>query len=187
MLTGLWAVRQWDQSCLVTFLEHTGTIRSDVERRRVLEAAAARQRLGHDARRAYVAAAQAIGGERERQAALASLSGEGEPRRSASEPAETRWDTELVLSGTRDGRPRRVVVNARDMFYRSARSDPHRIGPAGELYVEESLAGRVRVLRAVPGPGGAPQYTYTVDGVPEQFDGAARAWMTAVIRELTGG
>lgn len=190
ILSSLWAVRQWDQSCLVTFLEHAATIRSDAERRRVLAAAAASQRLSADARRAYLAAAQAIRDEGDRQAALAALPDAPAGRRAAASdrhPGESRWDSELVLTGTRDGRERKVILNARDMFFRGARSNPHRIGPGGELYVEEAWAGRVRVLRALPAPDGSPSYTYTVNGVRRPFDDDARGWMSAIVRELTGG
>jgi beta-lactamase regulating signal transducer with metallopeptidase domain len=190
ILGSLWAVRQWDQSCLVTFLEHAGTLASDTERRRILASAAASQRLGDDARGAYLAAAQAIRDDGDRQAALAALPDAPAGRRAAASdrhPGETRWDSELVLTGTRDGRERKIILNARDMFYRSARSDPHRIGPGGELYVEEDWGGRVRILRGLPGADGSPRYTYTVNGVQRPFDDDARGWMSAIVRELTGG
>ena len=193
VLTALWEVRQWDQSCLVTFLGHVPRVTSDAERRRILAGAATRQRLGDDARRAYLAAAQSIGAEGERTAALAALRGDAHAGAQGTEnvsagrmPGETKWDSDLELTGTRDGRPRSLRLQARDMFFRSARSDPHRIGPAGELYVEERWDGRVRVVRALPGPGGEPVYTYTVDGDVQPFEAAERDWMAAIIRELTG-
>jgi beta-lactamase regulating signal transducer with metallopeptidase domain len=101
-------------------------------------------------------------------------------------PGETKWDTDLHLTGTRDGRPRTVVLRASDLFFRSARSDPHRIGPGGELYLEERWDGRVRVVRALPGRGGAPVFTYTVNGEVRPFGTDERGWMAAIIRELTG-
>lgn len=186
VLTSLWGVRQWDQSCLVTFLEHAAGIPSDTERRRILASAAALQRMGADARRAYLAAAQAIGDDGDRTSALGALRGGTEA--SAGRPAgEAKWDSELNLEVTRDGLPRTVRLRARDMFFRSARSNPHRIGPGGELYVEERWNGTVRVLHALPGRDGRPEYTYTVDGARQPFDAAARDWMETVIRELTGG
>ena len=193
VLTALWEVRQWDQSCLVTFLGHVPRVTSDAERRRILAGAAARQRLGAEARRAYLAAAQSIGDEGERTAALAALRGDAHTGARGTEnvsagraTGETKWDTDLVLTGTRDGRPRGLRLHARDMFFRSARSNPHRIGPGGELYVEERWDGSVRVVRALPGPGGEPVFTYTVDGQVRPFGADERGWMASIIRELTG-
>jgi beta-lactamase regulating signal transducer with metallopeptidase domain len=185
VLTALWGVRQWDQSCLVTFLEHVPSVGSDTERRRILAGAAERQRLGSDARRAYVAAAQSIGDEADRRAALAALP--AAPGRAAErQPGETKWDTDIHLTGTRDGRPRTIVLRASDMFFRSARSDPHRIGPGGELYLEERRDGVVRVVRALPGPGGRARVHLHRRRPAARLHRRDRDWMAAIIREVTG-
>jgi beta-lactamase regulating signal transducer with metallopeptidase domain len=193
ILSRLWEVRQWDDSCLVTFLRAAAAIGNETDRRHALTTAAARQRLRGRAREAYLAAARTLTNETDRRYALAALLGDEHARAEGIEnvsagrtPGETRWETDLALDGTRDGRPRSVRLRANDMFFRSARSTPHRIGPRGELYVEERWDGSVRVLRARPGERGEPVYTYTVDGAPRPFDSAARDWMAAVIRELTG-
>jgi beta-lactamase regulating signal transducer with metallopeptidase domain len=193
VLSRLWEVRQWDDSCLETFFRATSRIEDDTDRRLVLTTAAARQRLRGRAREAYLAAARTITNETDRRYALSAVladppvAAEGTEDLSAGRrPGETKWDTDLVLNGTREGRPRTLRLRARDMFYRSARSTPHRIGPGGELRLEERWDGSTRLLHALPGADGQPVYTYSVDGAARAFDAAARDWMASVIRELTG-
>jgi beta-lactamase regulating signal transducer with metallopeptidase domain len=100
----------------------------------------------------------------------------------SSESTEALWDSDisLELAG------REIEIHAKQVVFGRGRWDIRRIRPGGSLLVEETRGGVVRRLRAVPGAGGRPVYTYTVDGRARTFDPGARSWFEAVIREFTG-
>lgn len=99
-----------------------------------------------------------------------------------SESAESKWDADISFEvGGRE-----IEIHAKDVIFGRGRWDIRRIRPGGSLLVQETRSGVVRRLRAVPGEGGGPVYTYTVDGRARTFDPGARSWFEAVIREFTG-
>jgi beta-lactamase regulating signal transducer with metallopeptidase domain len=111
--------------------------------------------------------------------------GKGSARNSttrSSESTEPVWDSDisLELSG------REIEIHSKHVVFGRGRWDIRRINAGGSLLVEETRDGVVRRLRAVPGEGGRPVYTYTVDGRARTFDPGARSWFEAVIREFTG-
>jgi beta-lactamase regulating signal transducer with metallopeptidase domain len=99
-----------------------------------------------------------------------------------SESAESVWnsDISLELAG------REIEIHSKQVVFGRGRWDIRRINAGGSLLVEETRGGVVRRLRAVPGQGGRPVYTYTVDGRARTFDPGARSWFEALIREFTG-
>lgn len=99
-----------------------------------------------------------------------------------SESSESVWDSDisLELAG------RQIEIHSKHVVFGRGRWDIRRINAGGSLLVEETRGGVVRRLRAVPGEGGRPVYTYTVDGRTRTFDPGARSWFEAVIREFTG-
>jgi hypothetical protein len=166
------------------------------------------------AREAYLAAARSIGTESERSVALNALlrgreAAPAAPRESraatpAREPAasrragsgtaaaqpprsgEAQWDSEIELSGTRNGKPCYVEIHASKVFFGTARSDIRRIGPGGRLHLERRYDGHIHIVRGVPGEGGRPVFTYTVDGQVRPFESEGRRWMNEFIQEYTG-
>jgi hypothetical protein len=79
-----------------------------------------------------------------------------------------------------------VELHASKVIFGTARSDIRRILPGGRLHLERRYDGHVHIVRGVPGEGGRPMFTYTVDGQPRSFEGEGRAWMNAFIQEYTG-
>jgi beta-lactamase regulating signal transducer with metallopeptidase domain len=95
---------------------------------------------------------------------------------------ESKWDADISFElGGRD-----VQIHAKEVVFGRARWDIRRINLGGSLLVQETRDGVVKRLRAVPGEGGRPVYTYTVDGRTRTFDPGARSWFEAVVREFTG-
>jgi beta-lactamase regulating signal transducer with metallopeptidase domain len=204
VITGLWEARRWDTPSLTAILRIVGGIRSDIERRTILTGAAARQTVQGSARDAYMAAARAIGSELERSTALSALvqgppastpTREPRPRTALSgtvvatprnAAGESRWDSDLEFDGKTDGKPCYVEIHTKNVYFGTARWDIRRIGAGGRLHVERRYDGHVYVVRAVPGEGGRPVFTYTVDGQVRPFEGEGRTWMTSIIREYTG-
>ena len=173
---------------------------SDTDRRLVLSTAAATQAMSAASRDAYVAATRAITSDTERRLALDALMSAGEAKPSSStspttpvrgetaagpttgrREAEWNTDLELELDGGRE-----VAIHARRVVFGRARWDVLRIDRGGSLVAREDRGGTVRRLSAVPGAGGRPVFTYTVDGRTRDFDGAGRGWFQALVRELTG-
>jgi beta-lactamase regulating signal transducer with metallopeptidase domain len=198
--------RQWSTASQVALLRTLGRVESDTERRIILSEVAEHQRMNSEARAAYIAAAGQIESDSERGIALRELAVTREPavpgpaatparsetRTRASDSApearrggESQWDSEIHLEIETDGRPREIRINSARVFFASARWDITRIGAGGHLLVEERVDGRLRRVRAVPGAGGQPAFTYTVDGQTRPFDAESRRWMNALIREFT--
>ena len=59
-----------------------------------------------------------------------------------------------------------------------------RVSPGGRLRILERRRGVERELIAKPGPGGAPQIAFELDGDAHPFDDAARAWLARLLPEL---
>ncbi|HEX5870198.1 MAG TPA: M56 family metallopeptidase, partial [Longimicrobium sp.] len=77
-----------------------------------------------------------------------------------TESGEAVWDSDIVLElAGRD-----IEIHAAQVVFGRGRWDIRRIRSGGSLLVQEKRDGVVRRLRAVPGAGGRPVYTYTVDG-----------------------
>ena len=200
VMTGLWEARQWDTASMATLLRVVGSVRSDLERRIILTGAAEQQNVQGTAREAYLAAARSIGTESERSVALNALlrgretaaaprvSRAATPARQPTQPrsGEAQWDSEIELSGTRNGKPCYVEIHASKVFFGTARSDIRRIGPGGRLHLERRYDGQVHIVRGVPGEGGRPVFTYTVDGQVRPFESEGRRWMNEFIQEYTG-
>ena len=79
-----------------------------------------------------------------------------------------------------------MELHASKVIFGTARSDIRRILPGGRLHLERRYDGHVHIVRGVPGGGGRPVFTYTVDGQQRPFEAEGRAWMTAFIQEYTG-
>ncbi|HEX8317214.1 M56 family metallopeptidase [Longimicrobium sp.] len=206
VITGLWEARRWDTPSLAAIFRVVASVDSDLERRIILTGAAARQTVQGSARDAYLAAARSIDSELERGLALNALTSNSSTRAAptgsrsstgsrrsgtvASAPrnasGEGQWDSEIELSGLRNGKPCDVEIHASKVIFRTARSDIRRILPGGRLHLERRYDGHVHIVRGVPGEGGRPVFTYTVDGQQRPFEAEGRAWMNAFIREYTG-
>jgi beta-lactamase regulating signal transducer with metallopeptidase domain len=205
VLTSLLSARRLDSACLELIFQHLQRLGSDTDERVVLTHAVKTQRIEGHAREAYLAAARTMDSDSDRRVVLSELMDLGESRTSTgaaetttepaagkgsarnsttrtSENSESVWDSDvsLELSG------REIKIHAKQVVFGRGRWDIRRIRPGGSLLVEETAGGVVRRLRAVPGEGGRPVYTYTVDGRARTFDPGARGWFEAVIREFTG-
>jgi beta-lactamase regulating signal transducer with metallopeptidase domain len=201
VITGLWEARRWDTPSLAAIFRVVADVESDLERRIILTGAAARQTVQGSAREAYLAAARSIDSEMERGLALSALTS-GPPTRatptssrprsgsvasaSRNAPGEAQWDSDIELDGLRNGKPCYVELHASKVIFGTARSDIRRILPGGRLHLERRYDGHVHIVRGVPGEGGRPVFTYTVDGRQRPFETEGRAWMTAFIQEYTG-
>lgn len=209
VLTALLSAQRLDSASLELLLQHLPRLGSDTDERVVLTRAVATQRIEGRAREAYLAAARAMSSDTDRRVALSALMDRDEARTSTGaavadlpepppsastgagsahnsttrtrESTEAVWDSNisLELAG------REIEIHAKQVLFGRGRWDIRRIRPGGSLLVEETRGGVVRRLRAVPGEGGRPVYTYTVDGRARTFDPGARSWFEAVIREFT--
>jgi hypothetical protein len=205
VITGIWEARRWDTPSLVAIFRVVAGVDSDLERRTILTGAAARQTVQGSARDAYLAAARAIDSEMERSLALSALTATSSTRAApaasrpstgsrprsgpgtvASAPGEAQWDSDLEIEGLRNGKPCYAELHASKVIFGTARSDIRRILPGGRLHLERRYDGHVHIVRGVPGEGGRPVFTYTVDGRQRPFETEGRAWMTAFIQEYTG-
>jgi beta-lactamase regulating signal transducer with metallopeptidase domain len=203
VITGIWEARRWDTPSLVAIFRVVAGVDSDLERRTILTGAAARQTVQGSARDAYLAAARAIDSEMERSLALSALTAASSTRAAptASRPStgsqprsgtvasargEAQWDSEVEIDGLRNGKPCHVELHASKVIFGTARSDIRRILPGGRLHLERRYDGHVHTVRGVPGEGGRPVFTYTVDGQQRPFETEGRAWMNAFIQEYTG-
>ncbi|HEY7767086.1 M56 family metallopeptidase [Longimicrobium sp.] len=200
VMTGLWEARRWDTPSLAAIFRVVPDVDSDLERRIILTGAAARQTVQGSAREAYLAAARSIESEMERGLALNALtSGSTTAATTSSRPrsgsgtsaprgasGEAQWDSDIELDGMRNGKPCYVELHASKVIFGTARSDIRRILPGGRLHLERRYDGHVHIVRGVPGEGGRPVFTYTVDGRQRPFETEGRAWMNAFIREYTG-
>jgi beta-lactamase regulating signal transducer with metallopeptidase domain len=210
VITGILEARRWDTPSLAALFRVVAGVDSDLERRIILTAAAARQTVQGSAREAYLAAVRSIDSEMERGLALNALTSASSTRSApaASRPStgsrprlavsgtavgtppnaagEAQWNSDIDYQGTRNGKPCHVIIHASKVFFGTARWDIRRIGEGGRLHVERRYDGHVYVVRAVPGQGGRPAFTYTVDGEARPFDGEGRTWMAGIIREYTG-
>jgi hypothetical protein len=207
VITGLWEARRWDTPSLAAILRVAASVDSDLERRIILTGAAERQTVQGSARDAYLAAARAIDSELERSVALSALTATSSTRAAptGSRPSagsrprsgtvasaqrnasgEAQWDSDIELDGLRNGKPCYVELHASKVIFGTARSDIRRILPGGRLHLERRYDGHVHIVRGVPGEGGRPVFTYTVDGRRRPFETEGRAWMTAFIQEYTG-
>ena len=210
VITSIWEARRWDTPSLVAIFRVVSGVDSDLERRTILTGAAARQAVQGSARDAYLAAARAIDSEMERGLALNALTSSGStrsapassrpsterrPRTSISgtavsspsrAPGEAQWDSDIEIDGLRNGKPCHVELRASRVIFGTARSDIRRILPGGRLHLERRYDGHVHIVRGVPGEGGRPVFTYTVDGQARSFEGEGRGWMNAFIQEYTG-
>jgi beta-lactamase regulating signal transducer with metallopeptidase domain len=201
VITGLWEARRWDTPSLAAILRVVAGVDSDLERRIILTGAAARQTVQGSARDAYLAAARSIDSELERGLALNALTSSS-PTRAAptssrprsgtaasaprTAPGEGQWDSDIELDGLRNGKPCYVEIHASKVIFGTARSDIRRILPGGRLHLERRYDGHTHIVRGVPGEGGRPVFTYTVDGQQRSFESEGRAWMNAFIQEYTG-
>jgi hypothetical protein len=215
VLSSLLEVRRLDPGSLELLFQLLPRLGSDTDARVVLMEAARTQRIEGHAREAYLAAARAMDSDTDRRVALSALvdldearaatgealteldgartalsaSGTSETPKSSArnsttrdDSGESKWDADISFElGGRD-----VQINAREVVFGRGRWDVRRINSGGSLLVQETRDGVVRRLRAVPGEGGRPVYTFTVDGRPRTFDPGARSWFEAVIREFTG-
>lgn len=207
VITGLWEARRWDAPSLASIFRVVAGIGSDVEQRIILTGAAARQTVQGSARDAYLAAARSIDSEMERGLALNALTSSGSTRSAPTTsrpstgsrpltgtvasaqrnaPGEAQWDSDIELDGLRNGKPCYVELHASKVIFGTARSDIRRILPGGRLHLERRYDGHIHIVRGVPGEGGWPVFTYTVDGRQRPFESEGRAWMNAFIREYTG-
>lgn len=206
VMTGIWHARRWDAPSLAALFRVVASVDSDLERRIILTGAAARQTVQGSAREAYLAAARAIGSEMERGLALNALASSSStrstpPRTETAERApttsrnartetrrtgEAQWDSDFEIEGLRNGKPCYVELHASKVIFGTARSDIRRILPGGRLHLERRYDGHVHIVRGVPGEGGRPVFTYTVDGQRRPFEDEGRAWMNAFIQEYTG-
>ncbi|HEX6373547.1 MAG TPA: M56 family metallopeptidase [Longimicrobium sp.] len=207
VLTSLLSARRLDPACLELLFQHLQRLGSDTDERVVLTHAVATQRIEGHAREAYLAAVRAMDSDTDRRVALSALvdldeapaaaappvtpaaETAGTPRGSArnsttreSENTESVWDSDITLELA----GREIEIHAAHVVFGRGRWDIRRIRPGGSLLVQEKRDGVVRRLRAVPGEGGRPVYTFTVDGRTRTFDPGARSWFEAVIREFTG-
>jgi hypothetical protein len=205
VLTSLLSARRLDSACLELIFQHLQRLGSDTDERVVLTHAVETQRIQGHAREAYLAAARTMESDSDRRVVLSALmdlddgrtspaaSGEervsptptGSARNSttrSSESSESVWDSDISL----DLGGREIEIHSKQVVFGRGRWDIRRIRPGGSLLVEETRGGVVRRLRAVPGEGGRPVYTYTVDGRARTFDPGARSWFEALIREFTG-
>ncbi|HEU4882628.1 MAG TPA: M56 family metallopeptidase, partial [Longimicrobium sp.] len=204
VLSALLETRRLDSGCLELLFQHLQRLGSDTDERVVLTEAARTQRIEGHAREAYLAATRAMESDTDRRVALSALVGpdeaaaatdrteapaepvaRGSSRNSTtrdSETAESKWDADisLELAG------REIVIQAKDVMFGNARWDVRSIRRGGSLLVQETRDGVVKRLRAVPGEGGRPVYTFTVDGRPRTFDPGARSWFEALVHEFTG-
>lgn len=207
VITGIWEARRWDTPSLGAIFRIVPGIDSDLERRTILTGAAARQTVQGSAREAYLAAARSIDSEMERGLALNALTSSGSTRSAPTTsrpstgsrprtgtvasaqrnaPGEAQWDSDIEIDGLRNGKPCYVELHASKVIFGTARSDIRRILPGGRLHLERRYDGHVHIVRGVPGEGGRPVFTYTVDGRQRPFETEGRAWMNAFIREYTG-
>jgi beta-lactamase regulating signal transducer with metallopeptidase domain len=201
VITGLWEARRWDTPSLAAIFRVVPSVDSDLERRIILTGAAARQTVQGSAREAYLAAVRSIESEMERGLALNALTSSPSTRAaptssrprsgtvasaSRNAPGEAQWDSEIELEGLRNGKPCYVEIHASKVIFGTARSDIRRILPGGRLHLERRYDGHIHIVRGVPGEGGRPVFTYTVDGQPRPFETEGRAWMNAFIQEYTG-
>jgi beta-lactamase regulating signal transducer with metallopeptidase domain len=207
VITGLWEARRWDTPSLAAIFRVVVGVDSDLERRTILTGAAALQTVQGSARDAYLAAARAIDSEMERGLALSALTAASSTRSAptGSRPStgtrprsgsvasaqrnargESQWDSNIEFDGLRNGKPCYVELQASKVIFGTARSDIRRILPGGRLHLERRYDGHVHIVRGVPGEGGRPVFTYTVDGRQRPFETEGRAWMNAFIREYTG-
>jgi hypothetical protein len=204
VLSALLETRRLDSGCLELLFQHLERLGSDTDERVVLTDAARTQRIEGHAREAYLAAARAMESDTDRRIALSALMdlddapaaaprqetpaesvARGSARNSTTregETAESSWNADISfeLAG------REIVIQTKDVMFGRARWDVRSIRRGGSLLVQETRDGVVRRLRAVPGEGGRPVYTFTVDGRPRTFDPGARSWFEAVVREFTG-
>jgi hypothetical protein len=97
---------------------------------------------------------------------------------------ESGWDTELVSTETgsevryRRLRMRSVVLDHEPTLEIRA------IGAGGALILEESSAGRMRVVRGDRASDGSIRFTHRIDGQLRPFDAATRSWMLAAIDRI---
>lgn len=205
VLTSLLSARRLDSACLELIFQHLQRLGSDTDERAVLTHAVETQRIQGHAREAYLAAARTMDSDTDRRVALSALMDLDDSRTSppasseervppaptgsarnsttrTSESSESVWDSDISL----DRAGREIEIHAKQVVFGRGRWDVRRIRPGGSLLVEETRDGVVRRVRAVPGEGGRPVYTYTVDGRARAFDSGARGWFEALIREFTG-
>jgi beta-lactamase regulating signal transducer with metallopeptidase domain len=207
VLTTLLEARRLDSACLELIFQHLPRLESDTDERVVLTRAAETQRLDGHAREAYLAAARTMDSDTDRAAVLSALmdlddapaaatrvvspaataatprgSARNSTTRTSESSTESVWNADVSL----DLAGRAIVIQSKDVVFGRARWDILRIERGGSLLVQETRDGVVRRLRGVPGAGGAPVYTYTVDGRARTFDPGARSWFEAVVREFTG-
>jgi beta-lactamase regulating signal transducer with metallopeptidase domain len=196
VLSSLLERRRLDTPSLVSLLQLVPRMESDTERRLVLTMIAERQRVEGAAREAYLSAARSIGSETDRTLALNALVGSAPRRTSAGAPApsagysareprggESVWTSTHEVEGTRDGRPRYVLIRVRDAIISGERWNVRGFRTGGTLHIEERWDGHTRRLVASCDGEGNPVWSYSVDGQARAFDAAARRWMEALIRE----
>jgi hypothetical protein len=106
----------------------------------------------------------------------------------AREPrsGEALWNSDIEIDGTRDGRPRRIQIRARDVIFAGERWNVRGFRRGGSLVVEEQADGQTRRVQASCDGAGNPVWSYAVNGRSRPFDAAARRWMESIIREFTG-
>jgi beta-lactamase regulating signal transducer with metallopeptidase domain len=182
-------------TALSAILRAAATIDSDTDKRLVLVQAAERHNMDGAARAAYMAAVRSMSSDSDRRMALAALLGPqarndapAPPARRGATPlpasGESGWDTELVSTETgselryRRLRMRSVVLG------RDPSMEIRAIGAGGALILEESSAGRMRVVRGDRASDGSIRFTHRIDGQLRPFDAATRAWMLATIDRL---
>jgi beta-lactamase regulating signal transducer with metallopeptidase domain len=213
VLSSLLETRRLDSAGLELLFQLLPRLESDTDARVVLTDAARTQRIQGDAREAYLAAARAMDSDSDRRVALDALMNPDEARTGTAHSQADDAHTSLSMSGTletprssasnsttRDSESREAVwesdlsferggreieIHSKGVVFGRGRWDIRRIRAGGGLLVQETSGGVVKRLRAVPGEGGRPVYTFTVDGRARTFDPGARSWFEAVIREFT--
>lgn len=77
-----------------------------------------------------------------------------------------------------------AVVTAGEVVLAADGASIERLAPDAYLSIEEEGRGEHRELWIEPDPGGAPSYSYQLDGGKHEFDADARAWLARRLPEV---
>lgn len=92
--------------------------------------------------------------------------------------------TGVVLSDLPPGEGRLRVVMHEDIVFADDESDVLKLASDGKFELMQARAGVTREIVIMPGPGGALQRTYRVDGKVHAYDAEGRTWLASVIPEM---
>jgi beta-lactamase regulating signal transducer with metallopeptidase domain len=150
------ARRGLDRDAALLVAAEARELRSDPERRVLVEQAAPFVRGDAAVRAAYLELARGIRNDAQRALALAALSG-GAPaagREEAAAARDTVGTTELQWTRTTDGRQSRSTLRARNVNVAADRSRVEFRGAGGWALITEEAGGVRRTVRLEPGPDG---------------------------------